>query len=222
MASFVGTSAGYYGRSLHGHIQIIGGSNLDLSRDVYRYQILYMNVVRILESYITFFTTGDYTNLKDKLTIKAQNALTEIIQNSDYYYNVNIDNLVDFNYEATMFETFRNNTYYVLNGLIQAVSQYDELEALRNKEKECDAILSSEQSILEYLNSGKQASLVAFSAEQKYNINVVLKPWYERYIIKYGAPNDGVFLTERMAVVVRELISEGKITMEQFTSNRYP
>ena len=32
-----------------------------------------------------------------------------------------------------MFENFRNNTYYVLDGLIQAVSQFDQVDALKNE-----------------------------------------------------------------------------------------
>jgi len=222
MASFIGTSAGYYGRSLHGHIQIQSGGNLEISRDIYRYQILYFNVIQLLNAYINFFTSGDYTNLKNKLTIKAQNQLISIIQNSDYYYNTNIDNLNDFTYDPTMFENFRNNTYYILNGLIQAISQFDEVDALHNQVNEYSQILSSEQNIIDFLNQTKQASLIAFTANQQFNTTLVLKPWYERYIILYGAPNDGVFLTEKMAVVVQQLISEGVITMEQFTTDTYP
>jgi hypothetical protein len=221
MASFIGTSAGYYGRSLHGHIQIQSTATLDLSRDIYRYQILYFNVVQILNSYINFFSTGDYQNLKKKLTVKTQNQLTAIIQNPDYFYNTNIDNLNGFTYDANMFENFRNNTYYILDGLIQAVSQFDQLDALKNQEAQCDAILSSEQSILEYLNAGKNPSVVAFTANQKFNTDIVLKPWYERYIILYGPPNDGIFQTEKMAIVVQQLINEGVISLEQFTSNNY-
>lgn len=222
MASFIGTSAGYFGRSLHGHIQIQGSSNLQLNRDIYRYQILYINVMNLLNAYITFYTTGDYQSLKSKLTTKVQNNLTSIIQNSDYFYNNNIDNLNGFIYDSNMFENFRNNTYYILNGLIQAINQYDQVDALKNQESVCDSILSSEQSILDYLNSQKAPSLVAFSSNQQYNVQVILKPWYERYIITYGAPNDGVFATENMAKVVQQLINEGVITMDQFIGNYYP
>lgn len=222
MASFIGTSAGYYGRSLHGHIQIQSSGNLDLTRDIYRYQILYFNVIQILNSYINFFSTGDYNNLKKKLTIKTQNQLTSIIQNPDYYYNNNINDLNGFTYDENMFENFRNNTYYILNGLIQAVSQYDQLDALQNEVNQCNEILSSEQKILEYLNSNKNPSVVAFTVDQVFNTNIVLKPWYQRYIILFGAPNDGVFLTENMAIAVQQLINEGVINLEQFVNNHFP
>jgi hypothetical protein len=222
MASFIGTSAGYYGRSLHGHIQIQTSGSLDFSRDIYRYQILYFNVIQILNSYINFFSIGDYTNLKKKLTVKTQNQLTSIIQNSDYYYNNNINDLNGFTYDENMFENFRNNTYYILDGLIQAVSQYDQLDALQNEVNHCNDILSSEQSIIDYLNSNKNPTVIAFTVDQVYNTNIVLKPWYQRYIILFGAPNDGIFLTEKMVIVVQQLINEGVISLEQFTSNRYP
>lgn len=222
MAFFIGASAGFYGRSLHGHIQKQNGENLELIRDIYRYQILYNNVIQIMNSYIYYFTTGDYSTLKTKFTTKNQNLLTSILQNSDYFYNDNINNLADFTYDSNMFQNFKNNTYYVLDGLIQAVSQYDELDAVKNEVSYCNDILSSEQKIIEYLNSNKQPSVVAFTANQTFNTTISLKPWYERYLILYGAPNDGVFLTEKMAVVVQQLISEGVISLEQFTMDRYP
>jgi hypothetical protein len=58
--------------------------------------------------------------------------------------------------------------------------------------------------------------MLAFSSNQIYNTTIVLKPWYERYLTEYGAPNDGVFLNEKMAIVVQQLINEGVITMEEF------
>jgi hypothetical protein len=216
MSEVIGTSAGFSGRSLHGHIQISNNSNLDLSRDIYRYQILYYNVMTILNSYLNFFSIGDYTNLKKKLTISNQNLLTSVINNNDLFYGNYIDNLSNFTYDSTTFEKFRNNTYYVLDGLMQALSQFNEVDSLKNQVNYYTTILSSEQSILNYLNSNKNHSMLAFSSNQIYNTTIVLKPWYERYLTEYGAPNDGVFLNEKMAIVVQQLINEGVITMEEF------
>lgn len=218
MATFIGATAGYYGRSLHGHIQVQSSGTLEVTRDVYRYQILYYNVIQILNSYINFFSTGDYLNLKSKLNIKNQNQLISIINNSDYYYNINVEELNGFEYDINMFENFRNNTYYVLDGLIKAVSQYDQVDSLTNEVNYCNEILSSEEKIIEYLNSNKNPTVVAFTADQKFNTDIVLKPWYERYLVLFGAPNDGVFLTEKMATAVQQLINEGVITLEEFTS----
>jgi hypothetical protein len=222
MTSFVGTGAGFGGRSLHGHIQASSGTNLDLTRDVYRYQVLFVNVITILNAYLTYFTTGNYEKLKSTLTLKTSNALAMIIQNEKLFYNDTIDNLVDFTYDNTVFDRFRDNTFYVLNGMIQALSQYNAVDALQNEVKYFNGILSSEQNIIDYLNANKQASMVAFSTSQVYNTAIVMKPWYERYLVKYGAPNDGVFDNQKMAGIVQELINEGIITLEQFTSNTYP
>jgi hypothetical protein len=221
MTSFIGSSSGYFGRSIHGQTQKASNQNLELSRDVYRYQILYYNVIETLNDYITYYITGDYSNLKTGFTTTKQNSLISILQEDDYFYNTNIDNLSDFSYDSGMFENFRNNTYYILDGLIQAISQYDQVDALQNEVSQYSAILATEETILEYLNSSKQPSQVAFTASQVYNTTIVLKPWYERYIINYGAPNDGIFLTERLATVVAALVDEGVITIDQFTSNTY-
>jgi hypothetical protein len=222
MATKVGTDAGFYGRSLHGRIQTGNNENLDMTRDVYRYQILYVNVVTLLDAYLKFFSSGEYSNLKTSLTLKTANTLTMVIQNSNAFYNDNIDNLTDFEYNPDTFDNFRNNTFFVLNGMIQALSQYDQLDALKNEVKECQAVLSSESSILAFLEANRQMSALAFSANQTYNTEVILKPWYEKYLMTYGAPNDGIFDTSKMAAIVDELVTAGIITLEQFRTNTYP
>ena len=219
MTSFSSSSSGFQGRSLHGHNKQSTGTNLEIFRDIYRYQILYSGVIELLNNYITFFTTGDFESLNTTFTTTTQNNLTAILQESDYYYNTNVDKLNGFTYDTGTFENFRNNTYYVLNGLIQSVQQYNQLEVAQNELSVCNEILSSEETILAYLNSLRTPSVIAFTSNQRFNTNIVLKPWYERYFILYGAPNDGVFATEKMAVAVQQLIDEGVITLEQFKSN---
>lgn len=221
MTSFNYASSGFQKRSLHGHVKQPNGTNLEIFRDIYRYQILYSDVIELLNAYITFFTTGDFDSLNSTFTTTTQNNLTAILLESDYYYNTDVDNLTDFTYDTGTFENFRNNTYYVLNGMIQSIQQYNQLESTQNELNICNEILSSEETIISYLNSLKNPSVIAFTANQSFNTNIVLKPWYERYLILYGAPNDGVFATEKMAIAVTQLIDEGVITLEQFTSNTF-
>ncbi len=219
MSSFVGATAGFYSVSLHGHTQISTGTNLNLIRDVYRYQILYQNVIMILNAYLNYFTVGDYNNLKKKLTQTTVNTLTTIINNANIYYNDNIDNLDNFEYDENTFNNFRNNSYYVLNGMIQALMQFDRVDQLSNDVKYYKNILKDEKSIVEYLNSHREVSQIAFSTSQVFNTNIVLKPWYQKYIADYGPPNSGVFETQNMAIVVQSLIDDGTITLEQFLTN---
>jgi hypothetical protein len=219
MSKFIGTSAGYGGVSLHGHTQMESGTNLDLIRDVYRYQILYQNVIMILNAYLNYFTVGDYTNLKKKLTQTTVNTLTTIINNSNIYYNDSIDNLDNFVYDVNNFDNFRNNSYYVLNGMIQALLQFDKVDQLTNDVKYYKDILKDEKSIVDYLNSHREVSQIAFSTSQVFNTTIVLKPWYKKYITDYGPPNSGIFETQKMAVVVQQLIDDGIITLEEFLTN---
>jgi hypothetical protein len=219
MSVFVGTSAGYYGVSLHGRTQAATGTNLNVIRDIYRYQILYQNVIMILNAYLNYFTVGDYNNLKKKLTQTTVNTLTTIINNSNIYYNDNIDNLDNFNYDENTFNNFRYNSYYVLNGMIQALLQFDKVDQLTNDVNYYKNILKDEKTIIEYLKSHREVSQIAFSSSQVFNTNIVLKPWYQKYIVDYGPPNSGVFDTQKMAIVVQSLIDDGTITLEQFLTN---
>jgi hypothetical protein len=233
MATIIGTTASAYARSLHGRTQFIttggsigggtgggtGGTSLDIMKDIYRYQILYQNVILVLDSYLRYFTLGDYTNLKNNMTQTMINTLTILLSNSTVYYNENIDNLTNFIYDKYTFEKYRNNTTYVLNGIIQALLQFDKVDQLTNEVASYKEILKDDNSIINYLNSHREISQIAFSSSQTFNTNIVLKPWYKKYIMDYGPPNTGIFETDKMAIVVQALIDEGVITLDEFLSN---
>jgi hypothetical protein len=232
MATIIGTNAGVSIRSLHGRTQFIttggsiGGStgggtvsdsdSLNIMKDIYRYQILYKNVILVLDSYLRYFTLGDYTNLKNSMTQTMINTLTILLSDSTIYYNQNVDNLSMFIYDKYTFEKYRNNTTYILNGIIQALLQFDKVDQLTNEVASYKEILKDDTSIINYLNSHRELSQIAFSSSQTFNTNIVLKPWYKRYIMDYGPPNTGIFETDKMAIVVQSLIDEGEITMEEF------
>jgi len=221
--SFVGTSAAAYSKSLQGNLTTTtSNTNLELIRDVYRYQILNKLVVEKLNYYIGLFTTGDYKGLKDEFVVDVEREISFGIKNNSYFYSTYVEKLDGFEYSPAVFNSYRLNTESVLTGLNMAIKQYDTVEKLNNEITYFNSVLESEESIINYLNSNKEVSQMAFSTNQVFNVRHVLKPWYERYLIQYGAPNDGVFQTGYLAAIAQELINEGVITLEQFTTDTYP
>ena len=74
-----------------------------------------------------------------------------------------------------------------------------------------ETILQDKNKLLEYLNS-VQTENYLFSAEAAFASEIILKPWYEVYLNRYGPPGDGVFKTELLADIIEELLAAGTIT----------
>jgi len=222
MTSFSSTSASAISKSLQGNLNnITSNTNLDLIRDIYRYQLLNSYVVNSLNSYINLFTKAKYSELKGVYTDTKRKNISLIVANDTFFYNTNVDNLDGFNYDSSTFNSFRASSKGVISGLEMAVKQFDQVKELQADVKYYENILSTEKNIIEYINQHKEVSQFAFDATQVFNVKHVLKPWYEKYLAIHGAPNDGVFQNDLMADIVIDLIREGVITEEEFITNTY-
>jgi hypothetical protein len=222
MTSISSTSAAAGSKSLQGNLNnITSNTNLELIRDIYRYQILNSFVVNNLNNYINLFTRADYTNLKSSYTDAKRKNMALILGNDTFFYNTNIDNLDGFEYNQNTFNSFRSNSKGVISGLEMAIKQFDQVKQLDSDVKYYENILRTEKNIIKYITERKEVSQFAFSTTQVFNVKHVLKPWYERYLVLYGAPNDGVFQNDLMADIVLELIRDGVITEEEFITNSY-
>jgi len=222
MTSFSSTSASAISKSLQGNLNnITSNTNLDLIRDIYRYQLLNSYVVNSLNSYINLFTKAKYLELKGAYTDAKRKNISLIVANDTFFYNTNVDNLDGFNYDSSTFNSFRASSKGVISGLEMAVKQFDQVKELQADVKYYENILSTEKNIIEYINQHKEVSQFAFDATQVFNVKHVLKPWYEKYLAIHGAPNDGVFQNDLMADIVIDLIREGVITEEEFITNTY-
>jgi hypothetical protein len=208
------------GRSLHGLTQSeTKNQSLDLIRDIYRYQLLYHNVVESLQRFTNLYTAGKYAELKTEFTQEEYNRLV-VTNLNDYYYNTNVDELVDFSYNQATFSYYKSNMYSIMTGLNKAVDQYDRLNFTVNEFKQQEAVLTDKDKLLEYIRTqfSDKRMIDAFDISQPFTTDVYLKPWFSFYLELYGAPPSGLFDAEKMANVVDILIKRGDITMGQFVS----
>jgi len=213
-------SAGAAGRSLHGLTQATSSNqSLDLVRDIYRYQLLWDKVIYSLQRYTNLYTGGAYSDLKKNFTPEEFRKLL-LANSNDFYYNNQVDELIDFSYNSTTFSNYKSNIYSIITGLNTAVDQYDRLNYTINQFNEQEAVLTDKDKLIEYIKTqfSDKITTEAFYISQTYNTDVYLKPWFNLYLEIYGAPPSGVFDTEKMAKVVEILIKRGDITMAQFVS----
>jgi hypothetical protein len=151
------------------------------------------NVYSKVIQYNNQFVRGNLTYLLEHLTIENYNNLViELLR-------LKIPN--DTNYELT-----RNLVKNILRNLYQAVIQY---HLLLNTKKNLDAstkianVLNSVSSIMEYLEKLKRSNYL-FSTSVT-TVAAKVKPEYAIYISKYGIPEGGVFDSDLLAEIIKNL-----------------
>lgn len=217
MSSFFESSASSTSVSLHGLIQSGQNTNLDVMRDVLRYQLLYQNMLNRMRQYLNLYTDGSYNELKQVYTEENLKKLLTS-NNREVYYNSDVDDLLDFTYNPYTFEYYKSSVFSMLTGFSVAVKQHDELTTTKDELNEKKELLLSKEKLIDYITKefSDKISMDAFSISQKFNVNAVLKPWFNLYLQMYGAPYDGVFNAEKMANVVEILVNKNIIRLEDF------
>ena len=72
---------------------------------------------------------------------------------------------------------------------------------------------------MEYLNK-KKAGMSSLAVSTTLDLTVSLKPQYALYFERHGAPPEGVFDSEKLAAIIKDLLNEEKLTEEDvFGSN---
>jgi hypothetical protein len=202
---------------LHGGDAAVGGVYDTYTQDLYRYQLLYDNVITQLNQFINYFTVGDYTKLVDKYTVGQQNRLLLKAQNSQFYSS-DITNLVGFTYDDKKFGLMRKSTYDVIDGLNQTITVVQQNKNFENEITNLTYyknILDTPKLLIEYIDKKKLNTMV-FQATEIFQSEIILKPWFKKYLQLYGAPGNGVFKSELLSEIVIELIADGTITEEDF------
>lgn len=219
MTTIASTSAGAFIKSLHG--TNIAGVYDVYTKDLYRYQLLYDSVISQMNTYINYFSTGDYVNLTENFTTKQYNRLI-LKADANRFKTTLIESLTGFEYNPDKFDLMRQSAYNVIDGLektITVVKQnldlQEDIVILKTDYKD---VLEDPIKLRDYINSHK-LDVMAFQASAPFETTVELKPWYTAYFIKHGPPPKGVFQSELLAQIVIDLIKSGTITEDQFINS---
>ena len=202
MTTIVSTNADAFVRTIHG--SNAAGVYNTYTLDLYRYQLLYDSVITQMNTYIRYFTKGDFDLLINRFTNKNYNSL--ILRADPLSFNtIDIQNLTGFEYDPEKFNLMRESTYNVIDGLRKTVQISQENITLNEKitvlEKDYKDILEDPIKLNDYINANR-INVMAFQATQPFNTTIELKPWYNEYFQLYGPPSDGVFQSELLAEIV--------------------
>lgn len=220
MTSIISTSASSFVRSLHGGDAAGSGVFTTYTQELYRYQLLYDNVIVQLNQYINYFASGNYSQLVSKYTKGRQNTLI-LKTNRENFYTTTVDELIGFEYDPTKFNSVRQSTYNVIDGLYQTVTVVQQNAVLKQDISGLlvyKRILEDPVKLIEYIEREKLNTL-AFTATETFQTEIKLKPWFQQYLLIHGPPGDGVFKSDYLAQIVLDLIQGGIITEEQFINS---
>jgi len=188
-----------------------------------RFRDFYDCILKVLKEYLCYFQDASYNDLTEGFTTEFYNSLANLVVEK-FSDELNIEECLKYEnvYDSTLFDTYKENTFKVINGLNRAIEVYKENQA---KEKhilslqEKERILETPELLVEYLKK-KKAGMSSLAVSTTLDLTVSLKPQYALYFERHGPPIEGVFDSEKLAAIIKELLDNGTLTEEDvFGSN---
>lgn len=178
-----------------------------LNRYLGYFHNLHRFVIQYIDEMLQNFSQSEFQELNENLTMDKYSWLSNKIINDAQIKNVS----ETFTYNTKLFNLYKTTIHNVLEGLLQSKTQYKILNSTKlelEKQKEKASILDDMEKLREYLE-GIQKEMNLMDMNIKLDVIANIKPQYKRYINLYGMPENFVFDSEKLAVIVKDLIEEG-------------
>lgn len=185
-----------------------------------QYEVLNNKIISTIKELLIQYSTSDFEGLKKSLPVEFYNSLSTVLYDNGSFNNIS----VDYEYNPILFTVYKKAFHRVLEGLQQSISLHNkwvdstiELNHAINRAE----ILDDMNKLKKYLED-KQSALFFADVKTQLKEMAVLKPQYQRYIDKYGVPEGLIFESEKMAIVIQELIKEEAITEDDIFGDYNP
>ena len=188
--------------------------NLEITKDLYRIQLLNDKVFFLLNSYLNNYNQGRFDIFRDSLPEDIVINLTSLINNDDIIYNENVDSLRFFVHDKNIAPKYVDTANEIMDSLKQILTDRIRIDALEAQSAECSTykeILNNKDKLVEYLEEVQKTTFL-FDADVTFDQPIQLKLWYQVYLDRYGPPGDGVFNSQLLADIIEELIAAGLIS----------
>jgi uncharacterized protein YlaN (UPF0358 family) len=188
-----------------------------------RFKDFYDCILKVLKEYLCYFQDASYNDLTEGFTTEFYNSLANLLIEK-FSDELNIEECLKYEnvYDSTLFDTYKENTFKVINGLNRAIQLYKENQTQENKIsllEEKEKILEDPTLLNNYVNEFNSIR-GGFVVEYTASLLPKLKPQYEVYFQRHGPPIEGVFDSEKLAAIIKELLDNGTLTEEElFGSN---
>lgn len=182
-----------------------------------RFRDFYDCILKVLKEYLCYFQDASYNDLTEGFTTEFYNSLANLVVEK-FSDELNIEECLKYEnvYDSTLFDTYKENTFKVINGLNRAIQLYKVNENQRVKIlslEEKENILEDMTLLQEYINSLNK-NMFLINETVALNTQPLIKPEYALYFERHGLPPEGVFDSEKLAIIIKELLDNGTITEE--------
>jgi hypothetical protein len=178
-----------------------------------KYEKLYRVVVKSLEQYLTLLKNAEFQELSDTLTQPIIHTLAMTITGNQYTQpKLSINN---FSITKT-FDKYKQTFFIILDGIQQAQN----LKTNNNQQAATILTLQEQANILTDINKLQEyvkehytgSNAVMFNINTNMRVAPVIYPQYLEYIRRHGLPENSVWESEKMSIIIIELLANGTIT----------
>lgn len=180
-----------------------------------RYEKLYRVVVKSLEQYLTLLKNAEFQELSDTLTQPIIQTLAITLSGNQFSKTkININN---FTITKT-FDKYKQTFFTILDGIQQAQN----LKTTNNQQAATIVTLQEQADILTDINKLQEyvkehytgSNAVMFNINTNMRVAPVIYPQYLEYIRRHGLPENSVWESEKMSIIIIELLANGMITQK--------
>jgi hypothetical protein len=197
--------------------------NRDVERDYTRLKILYNTILSNFELPMNSYISAAFDDFRNSNIMSEGNLIDTAlkINNDEIFYMTQtseLDSLFKYEKDSALVENYRNISNKLVDTLKQAITEYIKVKHLEEQNAELltfKEILQDREKLLQYISDNQSTSFL-FSASATFTQDLDIKPWYAAYLDEYGPPGDGVFESEKMAIIVNQLIATNVITEDEY------
>ena len=174
----------------------------------FKYERLYQVVVVVLNSYLEYIKTKQFDQLSEEVSSDLFTELGLLITNESNFTAANTFSLTLYSPNMGTFDQYRTTMHKILDGMSGVITLNDEKNHHENEHNKFNDILYSREKLKEFIDQ-EYNSFILFDTEASLTVEPSIKPQVLLYIQRHGLPPGGCFESEKMSVIIQELIDQG-------------
>jgi hypothetical protein len=214
MASFIDGNLSQ-NTNVHGVLPTAVVANQDIVKDYARLQILYTEILENLSPPMTLYSSGDFDTLIEDISGEILPLMNTLNSDETFYYGLRSSYLLKaYEYNEQLVPNYRSLSNTLIDVLQKGISEVYKVRTLETENATLltyKEILEDRSQLTAYVNQIQRTSFL-FSAEATYKNDLEIKLWYQVYLERHGAPSDGVFESDKLAIIIDELVESGQVS----------
>lgn len=178
-----------------------------------RFEKLHKLVIKSLEQYLIMLKNAEFQELSDSLTQPIIHTLAMTLSGNQF--SESKLNIANYTF-VKKFDKYKQTFFTILDGIQQAQN----LKTTNNQQLATIVSLQEQANILTDINKLKVyvrehytgSNAVLFNVDTDMSVAPVIYPQYLEYIKRHGLPENSVWDSEKMAIIILELLKQDVIS----------